>query len=154
MKRQERTESGRQYYSCTRPPHHHQDNNQNNHNDNEIMGINGNGTTAGKTQKKKAKARTAINPEVLISLGFHLLKQDMTFDHVQHLPVIKPDDWIVGFSERGGEGGGGGGGEPPGPVGRLVDPSQQVESLRRQASKQQRDYQLAAADQKHTELPK
>jgi len=150
MKRQEKIESSRQYYSTIRlpPPPQQQQPRQSQRN----HGIHGSSTTTRETRKKKSKAPTAMYPEVLISLGFHLLKQDMKFDHVQNLPLIKPDDWIVGYSEGGGGGGGGdvrNHDDTPDPTRRMVDPSQLVESLRRQVSKQQKDYQLVAADQKH-----
>jgi hypothetical protein len=88
------------------------------------------------------KARRAMYPEVLISLGFQLVKRDMHFSRLESLHLVKSTDRIVGYSD----------GKDifqEDDLTAFVDPSDILKSLRREVSKQQRDYQLAAADQKH-----
>ena len=93
-------------------------------------------------RKKKVKARRAMYPEVLISLGFQLVKHDMHFSSLESLHLVNSTDRIVGYSD----------GKDifqEDDLTAFVDPSDILKSLRREVSKQQRDYQLAAADQKH-----
>jgi hypothetical protein len=91
--------------------------------------------------RRNRKAPRAMYPEVLISLGFQLIKHDMNFPHGENLPLINPADRIVGYAE--------GWDIVQEDGSNFVDPTNVVESLRREVVKQQRDYQLAAADQKH-----
>lgn len=118
MKRQERVEIVREHVmQCLRKPKHDS------------------------RERKNRKAPRALYPEVLISLGFELLKQDVNFANGESMPPIHPAPRITRHSE--------GGDIVQEDDHKLVDPSDLLESLRQEVCKQQREYQLAAADQKH-----
>lgn len=95
----------------------------------------------------KDKKVLGMYPEVLLSLGFKVVKEDMEFAEVKGLPppiieanVDTPLATTVGGSSEG---------ELP-----IGAPERILEKLQQQLKEQQTEYQLSAADQKHGSMYK